>query len=126
MQRPHQLTPDPDVHVPLHLERRHAVNPRRNNFFTTGENVIPEDFIQRFNGTVIHVAGSFVNGKATKGQVDGLAEYNAVHSPDLSPLVTWTPTLVTEVHPTQAVGGLVLGNAGPFKEDWLPVRRPFH
>jgi pectate lyase len=45
-----------------------------------------------------------------------LAAYNAVNTPDLSPDVGWTPTLFVEIHPTQAVPGLVMGNAGPFKD----------
>ena len=58
-----------------------------------------------------------MNGKAKANAVDVLAEYNEVNTSDLSPLVGWTPTLYTEIHPTQAVPGVVLGNAGPFKEE---------
>jgi hypothetical protein len=46
-----------------------------------------------------------------------VAAYNAVNTPDLSPTVGWTPTLYTEIHPTQAVPGVVGGYAGPFKEE---------
>jgi hypothetical protein len=42
--------------------------------------------------------------------------YNAVNTPALWPNVGWTPTHFVEIHPTQAVATLVLGNAGPFKE----------
>ena len=87
-----------------------------NNFFQTTGDVMPAEFMQRFNGTAIHVSGTFVNGKTKRDEVDVLAAYNAVNTPDLSPNVGWTPTLFVEIHPTQAVPGLVMGNAGPFKD----------
>ena len=58
-----------------------------------------------------------MNGRSRADAVDVLAEYTAVNMPDLSPIVGWTPTLFPETHPTQAVPGLVLGSAGPFKEE---------
>lgn len=87
-----------------------------NNFFQTTGDVTPAEFMQRFNGTAVHVSGTFVNGKTKRNEVDLLAAYNAVNTPDLSPNVGWTPTLFVEIHPTQAVPGLVMGDAGPFKE----------
>ena len=88
-----------------------------NNFFKTSGDVSPSDFISRFNGTAIHAAGTFVNGKAKASEVDVVAEYNAANATDLTPMVGWTPTLFTEIHPTQAVPGLVSGNAGVFKDE---------
>jgi len=79
--------------------------------------VNPSDFIARFNGLAIHAAGTFVNGKAKVNEVDVVAAFNAANATDLSPMVGWTPTLFTEIHPTQAVPGLVSGNAGVFKDE---------
>jgi hypothetical protein len=49
--------------------------------------------------------------------VDVLAVYNAARDPDLSNAVTWTPFLVGEFHPTQAVAGVVRNTAGTFREE---------
>jgi pectate lyase len=49
--------------------------------------------------------------------MDVVAAFNAANATDLSPVVGWTPTLFTEIHPTQAVPGLVSGNAGVFKDE---------
>ncbi|HEY0735961.1 MAG TPA: hypothetical protein VGD69_13695 [Herpetosiphonaceae bacterium] len=84
----------------------------QNNYFETS-GVTPDRFIRRFNGTAIHVEGTFVNGRSAHNRVDVLAAYNAVNDPDLGSDVGWTPTLYTEIHPTQAVPGLVLHQAGP-------------
>jgi pectate lyase len=83
-----------------------------NNYFQTS-GVTPDQFIRRFNGTAIHVEGTFVNGRSAHNRVDVLAAYNAVNDPDLSSNVGWTPTLYATLHPTQAVPGLVLAQAGP-------------
>ena len=88
-----------------------------NNFFRTTEAVTPSEFIARFNGTAIFATGTLVNSKDKASGVDVVAAYNAVNTPDLTPTVGWTPTLFVEVHPTQAVEGLVSGFAGPFKDD---------
>ena len=75
----------------------------------------PDAFIENFGGTVIFEEGTMVNGKTPAYRVDVVGAYNAVNEPDLSEAVGWTPTLFTEIHPTQAVPGLVSGFAGPFK-----------
>jgi hypothetical protein len=46
-----------------------------------------------------------------------LSAYNAARDPDLSNAVTWTPSLVDEFHPTQAVAGVVRNTAGTFREE---------
>ncbi|HEY0603776.1 MAG TPA: hypothetical protein VGD58_12735 [Herpetosiphonaceae bacterium] len=84
----------------------------QNNYFETS-GVTPDRFIRRFNGTAIHAEGTFVNGRSAHNRVDVLAAYNAVNDPDLGSDVGWTPTLYTQIHPTQAVPGLVLHQAGP-------------
>jgi pectate lyase len=84
----------------------------QNNYFET-DGVTPDRFIRRFNGTAIHAEGTFVNGRSAHSRVDVLAAYNAVNDPDLGSNVGWTPTLYTKIHPTQAVPGLVLHQAGP-------------
>lgn len=84
----------------------------QNNYFETS-GVTPDQFIRRFNGTAIHAEGTFVNGRSAHSRVDVVAAYNAVNDPDLADNVGWTPTLYTKIHPTQAVPGLVLHQAGP-------------
>ena len=49
--------------------------------------------MQRFNGTALHVSSTFVNGTTKRNEVDLLAAYNAVNTPDLSPNVGWVPPL---------------------------------
>jgi len=88
-----------------------------NNYFRTSDLVTPADVIARFNGTAIYAAGTFVNGKNNASQVDLVEEYNTVNTPDLVPAVSWVPSLFGKIHPTQAVEGLVSGNAGPFKDE---------
>jgi len=89
----------------------------QNNYFRTSAAIAPADVIDRLNGTAIYAAGSFVNGKSKAFEVDLVAAYNAAHTPDLVPTVSWTPTLFVTIHPTQAVEGLVSGSAGPFKDE---------
>jgi len=86
------------------------------NYFETGGLVHPSRFISRFNGNLIYAGETLVDGHAKKNRVDVVAEYNLVRNPDLSTAVTWTPELVAQRHPTQALPGLVLHTAGPFKE----------
>jgi pectate lyase len=88
-----------------------------NNFFRTSAAVTSADFIERLNGTAIFATGTFVNGRTNASQVDVVAKYNDANTTDLLTAVGWTPTLFVEVHPTQAVEGLVSGFAGPFKDD---------
>jgi pectate lyase len=87
-----------------------------NNFFRTNGVVAPSRFISRFNGNLIFVGDTLVNGHARADHVDVLAEYNSARDPDLSDAVTWAPVLYTLIHPTQAVEGLVRNNAGRFRE----------
>jgi pectate lyase len=88
-----------------------------NNYFITDDDVAASRFISRFNGTLIFVGATLLNGHSHKSDVDVLAAYNAARDPDLSSAVTWTPSLVAEMHPTQAVAGVVRNTAGTFKEE---------
>jgi pectate lyase len=88
-----------------------------NNYFVTDGTVDPSRFISRFNGTLIFIGDTLLNGHSRKSHVDVLAAYNAVRDPDLSSAVTWTPFLVGEFHPTQAVAGVVRNTAGTFREE---------
>jgi pectate lyase len=87
-----------------------------NNFFETNDSVAPSNFISRFNGNLIFVADTLVDGHSRSNRVNVLAEYNNTHDPDLSNAVTWRPILFNERQPAEAVAGLVGNNAGPFKE----------
>ena len=84
-----------------------------NNFFMAGA-IDAGAFISRFNGTAIFASGTLVNGHSAHDRVDVVQAYNDTHDPDLLPVVTWTPVLVDELHPAQAVPGLVAHGAGPF------------
>jgi pectate lyase len=87
----------------------------QNNFFNSGS--VPVDrFISVLNGNMIFASGTFVLGHARANQIDVVAAYNATHNPDLTPKVAWTPVLFVEIHPTQAVPGMVDHNAGVFKD----------
>ncbi len=86
-----------------------------NNFFETGRQIPPSDFISRFSGTNIYVGGTLVDGHSRADHVDVVAAYNATHSPALIDSVSWTPVLFDQIHPTQAVAGLVRENAGVIK-----------
>jgi pectate lyase len=86
----------------------------QNNFFLVDRSITPDRFITRLNGTAIHEEGTFVNGVRPSNRVDVLAAYNAVNDPDLSGDVGWTPTLHTQILPTQVVPVLVALGAGPF------------
>jgi pectate lyase len=88
-----------------------------NNYFVTDGTVDPSRFISRFNGTLIFIGDTLLNGRSQKSHVDVLAAYNAARDPDLSNAVTWTPFLVGEFHPTQAVAGVVRNTAGTFREE---------
>ena len=84
-----------------------------NNFFKTDKVVTPDQFIEVFKGTAIHESGTHVNGTPVNNLADVLGAYNAVNDPDLSGVVGWTPTLFTEIQPTQKVPS-VHGDVGPF------------
>ncbi len=83
-----------------------------NNFFAAGA-VPPDKFIAVYKGTQIHSSGTYVNGPSKHDQVDVLAAFNAANDPDLSGDVGWTPTLFTEIYPTQSLPGLIPAQAGP-------------
>ncbi len=85
----------------------------QNNFFAAGD-VPPAKFITVYKGTKIFATGTYVNGHSKRDQVDVLAAYNAANDPDLSGDVGWTPTLFTEIYPTQSLPGVVPAQAGPF------------
>jgi pectate lyase len=85
----------------------------QNNFFHAGT-VPPDRFISVLNGTAIFAAGTLVNGLTPRHRVDVVDAYNALHDPDLTPTVSWTPVLFTVIHPTAVVPVLVGLLAGPF------------
>ncbi len=86
-----------------------------NNFFETHGQVPPSDFISVFKGTNIFVGDTLVDGHSRHDHVDVVAAYNAAHTTSpLTPTVSWVPTLFVQIHPTQAVAGLVRNNAGTF------------
>jgi pectate lyase len=87
-----------------------------NNYFVTEGTVDPSRFISRFNGNLIFIGDTLLNGHSKQSHIDVLAIYNAARDPDLSNAVTWKPTLVGEFHPTQAVAGVVRNTAGTFNE----------
>jgi pectate lyase len=86
----------------------------QNNYFETAEGFAPDRLLRAFKGTAVQISGSLVGGHGASGAVDLLAAYNAVNDPDLSGDVGWTPTLFTQMHPTDAVPALVRREAGPF------------
>jgi pectate lyase len=88
-----------------------------NNCFVTDGAVDPPRFISRFNGTLIFVGDTLLNGHSKHSHIDVLDLYNAARDPDLSNAVTWKPFLVGEFHPTQAVAGVVRNTAGTFREE---------
>ncbi len=87
----------------------------QNNFFWADDGITPDQFIDVFKGTAIHVEGTLVNGPADKNMVDLLAAYNAVNDPDLSGDVGWTPTLFLRIDPTRFVLPFVQAFAGAFR-----------
>lgn len=86
----------------------------QNNFFKTDNNVTPDQFISRLNGTAIFEEGTHHNGTGANNLVDVVAAWNAVNDPDLVETVAWTPTLFLEIQPTKKVPSSVQNDAGPF------------
>ena len=85
-----------------------------NNFFWTDQTQTPDQFIDVFKGTAIHISGTLVNGLTRRSLVDVLAAYNEANDPDLGGDVGWTPTLFLRVYPTKWTFWTVLTHAGPF------------
>ena len=85
-----------------------------NNFFRTDNDLTPDRFVSRLNGTAIHESGSLLNAASDNHMVDVLAAYNEVNDPDLLSDVGWTPTLFVEVEPAFKVPSSVEKGAGPF------------
>lgn len=85
-----------------------------NNFFRAEKDVTPDQFISVFKGTAIHATGTLLDGKPDQNSIDVVAAYNAVHDPDLSTDVGWTPTFVLDLQPTSDIPSVVQGHAGPF------------
>jgi pectate lyase len=86
----------------------------QNNFFWTNGTETPDQFIDVFKGTAIHVEGTLVDGPADKNAVDVLAAFNAVNDPDLGGNVGWTPVLFVDLERTRHVLPSVQSHAGPF------------
>jgi pectate lyase len=89
-----------------------------NNFFrvnlSTG--ITPDRFIAVLRGTAIYEAGTLLNSPSESEHhaIDVVAAYNAVHDPDLSENVGWTPALFAGLTETQDVPADVESGAGPF------------
>jgi pectate lyase len=81
------------------------------NAFTLPAGIDAANIIGRYKGTAITTIGNAVNGKI----IDLRAEYNAAAAPadQLAADTSWTPTLRTQVHPAQAVPGLLQNSTGP-------------
>jgi pectate lyase len=84
-----------------------------NNFFSADLSVTPDQFIARFNGTALFEAGTLLNGKRRRHQIDVLAAWNALNDPDLTEEVGWTPTLRVRLDPTHQVRAKVRRQSGP-------------
>jgi pectate lyase len=85
-----------------------------NNYFQTDQKVTPDQLIAVYKGTMIHEAGTRMNGTPGGGLTDVRAAYNDVKDPDLAGDVGWTPTLFDEIQETQRVVPAVESGAGPF------------
>jgi len=85
-----------------------------NNHFRVPAAVTPDLFIDRFNGTRIHVAGTYVNGVAARNAVDVLAAFNAANGDTLAAGVDWVPGLHGPVAPTSKVPAMAAREAGTF------------
>ena len=65
-----------------------------NNHFTLGTGVSAADLLYDWGGTAITARGNWVDPADGRARpVDLVAAYNAVHDPDLTPDVGWTPAL---------------------------------
>ncbi len=93
-----------------------------NNYFTMGSmpaDQIIKDYRSKYGVGKIYVGETCVNGP--ENRVDVLAAYNAENpSKLLSSDLSWVPTLVGEMHPTEAVPALVWHKAGPFGVQYDP------
>lgn len=89
-----------------------------NNFFRVNPStgITPDQFIAVFRGTAIYEAGTLLNSPSESEHhvIDVVAAYNAVHDPDLSENVGWTPSLFVGLTETQDVPADVESGAGPF------------
>ncbi len=81
------------------------------NAFTLPATIDPATIIGRYKGTAITTVANAVNGKIT----DLRAAYNAAAAPEnqLAEDTSWTPTLRAQVHPAQAIPGLLQNSTGP-------------
>ncbi|MCL6597193.1 MAG: pectate lyase [Alicyclobacillus macrosporangiidus] len=88
----------------------------QNNFFVLPQSFDPADLIHDWNGTDIHVEGSWVAQGGKVAPADLLALYNKKYpSQPLGSDVGWRPTLYTHIDPTVAVPALVWVQAGAGK-----------
>ncbi|TCN21466.1 pectate lyase family protein [Mesobacillus foraminis] len=83
-----------------------------NNFFQFDYDIDPGKIIKDWKGTTIYEDGSYVGGKSSARQVDLVDAFNHSHDLQLSENVGWKPSLVTNIHPTQAVPAIVKAKAG--------------
>ncbi len=86
----------------------------QNNHFRVDPAVLPEYFIDRFNGSRIHVEGTLLDGVSANSAVDPVAAFNAANGDTLAPGVDWTPALHGAIEPTRSVPVSVIRGAGPF------------
>jgi pectate lyase len=84
------------------------------NFFDVDAGVTADSLLSRFNGTALFQQNNIFESPTEHYPVDLVAEYNATHDPDLANTVSWTPTLIDELHPARWVRRFVLGHSGPY------------
>ena len=89
-----------------------------NNFFWVNPSIgiLPDQFIERLNGTAIYESGTMLHAPSQSGQHDisALEAYNNATDPDLLDFVNWAPTLFVDFMETQDVRPAVESGAGTF------------
>jgi pectate lyase len=87
-----------------------------NNIVITDQTIEPANLIGVYKGTMIHAAGTEMNGTPGGREVDVVAAFNEVNDPDLLTDVGWVPTLFLSIDETNRVIPLVESLSGP--RDW--------
>ncbi|WP_219415053.1 pectate lyase family protein [Pseudonocardia nigra] len=108
----HYVRPDAAGYVYSWGVGRESAILAEDNFFDLGPGIAPADIVTVYGGTGLAASGTLVNGRSPESAVDVVAAYNAEHDPDLDPSVTWQPPYDLQLHPTQAVPGVVGAQAG--------------
>jgi pectate lyase len=87
----------------------------QNNHFRVDAAVLPEYFIERFNGQRIYSSGTLLNGVSPNSAIDPVAIFNSANGNTLIGTVDWTPALHGPIEPTRSVPVSVKREAGPFR-----------